>query len=193
MNNKPNKGSTDGLQVSAYVTPQMRETLRELSNGNISQGIRVAVSEPRQSPSGADWITSPAQLPDPASCIGPNVLTTPVGVMAHGIAPTSPVLDMETSELSFLTPDSGVTSELTLANLALIAGRLGVAVIACCDPGADERGQTVGGIKVSRLGHGLIELSPASTTAGKTGIPAGKPMVQAPAACSTATPEQAED
>jgi hypothetical protein len=162
MNKPPNKKGTTGLvTISAVVTAAMRDGLKEWGDGNISEGLRLAISEPHQSPSGAAWITNPVQLPDPTSCEGPDVLAMPHGLMAHGIAATTFLIDMEAGELSFLAPGGGVSVEFSLADLALVAARLPAVVIACCEPtGLDDRGQNVGGILVRRLAHGLIELAP---------------------------------
>ena len=162
MKDQPNKGKTGLVTVSAVMPAAMRDGLRDWGNGNISEGLRLAISEPHTSPSGAAWITNPVQLPDPTSCEGPEVMALPHGVMAHGIAATTFLIDMEAGELSFLAPGGGVSVEFTLADLALLAGRLPAVVIACCepDPGADEFGRSIGGVHVTRLRHGLIELRP---------------------------------
>ena len=163
MNKPPNKkGSTGLVTISAVVTAEMRDGLRSWGNGNLSEGLRLAISEPHTSPSGAAWITNPLQLPDPTSCDGPEVLAMPHGLIAHGIAATTFLIDFEAGELSFLAPGGGVSVEFTLADLALLAGRLPAVVIACCepDPGADEFGRSIGGVHVTRLRHGLIELRP---------------------------------
>ena len=169
MNKPPNKkGSTGLVTISAVVTAEMRDGLKDWGNGNISEGLRLAISEPHTSPSGAAWITNPVQLPDPTSCDGPEVLAMPHGLMAHGIGATTFLIDMEAGELSFLAPTGGVSVEFTLADLALVAGRLPAVVIACCEPGpnADEFGHSVGGIHVTRLRHGLIELRPGGPSGG---------------------------
>jgi len=169
MDKPPNKKGTTGLvTISAVVTAEMRDGLKDWGNGNISEGLRLAISEPHTSPSGAAWITNPVQLPDPTSCDGPDVLAIPHGLMAHGIAATTFLIDMEAGELSFLAPTGGVSIEFSLADLALLAGRLPAVVIACCAPGpnADEFGHSVGGIHVTRLRHGLIELRPGGPSGG---------------------------
>jgi hypothetical protein len=150
------------------VSPAMRDGLRDWGNGNISEGLRLAISEPHQSPSGAAWVTSPIQLPDPTDCDGPSVIALPHGLMAHGIGATTFLIDFEAGELSFLAPTGGVSVEFTLADLALLAGRLPAAVIACCEPGpnADEFGNAIGGVHVTRLRHGLIELRPGGPSGG---------------------------
>ena len=169
MNKPPNKkGSTGLVTISAVVTAEMRDGLKDWGNGNLSEGLRLAISEPHTSPSGAAWITNPVQLPDPTSCEGPEVLAMPHGLIAHGIAATTFLIDMEAGELSFLAPTGGVSVEYTLADLALVAARLPAVVIACCEPGpnADEFGRSVGGIHVTRLRHGLIELRPGGPSGG---------------------------
>jgi hypothetical protein len=128
----------------------------------------LAISEPHTSPSGAAWITNPVQLPDPTSCEGPEVLAMPHGLMAHGIAANTLLIDFEAGELSFLAPTGGVSVEFTLADLALLAGRLPAVVIACCDNSLnpDEFGHAIGGVHVTRLRHGLIELRPGGPSGG---------------------------
>jgi hypothetical protein len=169
MNKPPNKkGSTGLVTISAVVTAAMRDGLKDWGAGNLSEGLRLAISEPHQSPSGAAWITNPVQLPDPTSCEGPEVLAMPHGLMAHGIAATTFLIDMEAGELSFLAPGGGVSVEFTLADLALIAGRLPTVVIACCDNSLnpDEFGHSIGGVHVTRLRHGLIEIRPGGLSGG---------------------------
>jgi len=169
MNKPPNKKGTTGLvTISALVSAEMRDGLKDWGNGNLSEGLRLAISEPHTSPSGAAWITNPVQLPDPTSCEGPDVLAMPHGLMAHGIAATTVLIDMEAGELSFLAPTGGVSVEFSLADLALVSARLPAVVIACCEPGpnADEFGRSVGGIHVTRLRHGLIELRPGGPSGG---------------------------
>ena len=159
MEDKPNTGL---VRLSALVSHAMREGLRNWGDGNISEGLRLAISEPPFAPSGAAWITNPLQLPDPQTVTGPQVQAMPHGLLAHGISCASFLIDCEAGELSFLAPAGGVSVELTLADLALLAGRLPAVTIACCEPGpgSQDSGHCIGGVHVTRLRHGLIELRP---------------------------------
>lgn len=160
MKDKPNAGM---VHISATVPVHIRDGLRDRGGGNLSEGLRRCLSEPPFGPSGAAWITHPVQLPNPLECDGPLVLALPQGVLAHGIGACSILIDMETGELSFLRPEGGVSSEFSLSALALLAGKLPPAVVACCAPDpADEFGQAIGcGLHLTRLRHGLIEVRAA--------------------------------
>ena len=163
MKDKPNKKGTTGLvTISAVVTAAMRDGLKDWGNGNLSEGLRLAISEPHTSPSGAAWITSPVQLQNPTGCTGPEVAAMPHGVIAHGITGNAVLLDMEAGELSFLAPGgTGVCVDLTLSDLALISCGLPSAVYACCGPDPrDEFGAAIGGLHCTRLRPGLIEIRP---------------------------------
>jgi hypothetical protein len=139
----------------------MRDALREIGGGNISAGIRTVASQPHQSPSGAAWVTTPSQLPDPATCTGPGVMATPAGVVAHGIAAGSIVIDCEADELSILVPDGGVSTRISMADLGLLAGRLPAAILATLTPEPiNEFGHDLPcGLHLTGLGHGLVEIS----------------------------------
>jgi hypothetical protein len=139
----------------------MRDDLKKWGGGNISQGIRLAVSEPHQSPSGAAWIQSPVQLQNPTGNAGPEVAAMPHGVIAYGITGNALLLDMEAGELCFLVPGcDGLAVEMTFAYLALIAGRLPAVVIALCSETIDEFGHEIGGILCRALRPGLFEIRP---------------------------------
>ena len=165
MENKPQSGL---VRLSALVPHAMREGLRNWGDGNISEGLRLAVSEPPFAPSGAAWITNPLQLPDPHDVTGPLVQAMPHGLLAHGIGATTFLIDFEAGELSFLGPTGALSVEFTLSDLALLAGRLPAVLIACCEPGpgSQDFGHSVGGIHVTRLRHGLIELRPGGPSGG---------------------------
>ena len=161
MKTQPNKGRNGLVTVSAVMPAAMKEGLKEWGNGNISEGIRLAVSEPHQSPSGAAWIQSPIQLQNNTGNDGPEVAAMPHGVVAHGITGNALVIDMESNELCFMVPGGdGLAVEITLADLALIAGRLPAVVIALCSEVIDEFGQEIGGILCRALRPGLLEIRP---------------------------------
>ena len=164
MPNTPTKGNQGLVQVAAFVTPEIRDHLRDLGEGNVSQGLRLAICSPDYAPSGALWIGHELQLPDPIySHTGPGVLAMPEGVLAEGIGPSSLLFDSEDGRLAFIAPgDDGCLTDFGLADLALIAGRLGAAVLAACAHAeAAIPTQIVGPLRITRLGHGLVELAPA--------------------------------
>jgi hypothetical protein len=161
METQPKAGEKKLVQVSAVVPAAMRDGLKAWGGGNISEGIRLAVSEPHQSPSGAAWIQSPIQLQNNTGNAGPEVAAMPHGVVAHGITGNALLIDMEGNELCFIVPGGdGLAVEITLADLALIAGRLPAVVIACCDETINEFGHEIGGILCRALRPGLLEIRP---------------------------------
>jgi hypothetical protein len=161
MKAQPNKGKTELVTVSVVMPAAMRDDLKKWGGGNISQGIRLAVSEPHQSPSGAAWIQSPVQLQNPTGNAGPEVAAMPHGVIANGITGTALVIDMESGELCFMVPGGArLAVAMTLADLALIAGRLPAVVIALCSETIDEFGHEIGGILCRALRPGLFEIRP---------------------------------
>ena len=164
MQTTPKKGKENLVQVSAFVSREQRDDLHTWGDGNVSEGLRRAISTPHHAPSGAMWIECACQLPNPAHCTGPQVWATPDVLLAYGVGPVSLALDCEDGTLSFITPTGGgATTAFSLADLAQLAGRLPGAVIATCAPDhhRDDRGQNIGAITVTALGHGLIELRPS--------------------------------
>jgi len=165
MKAQPNQGKTELVTVSAVMPVAMRDDLKKWGAGNLSQGIRLAVYEPHQSPSGAAWIQSPVQLQNPTGNGGPEVAAMPHGVVAHGVTGNALLLDMEGGELCFLAPGcDGLAVAMTLADLALIAGRLPAVVIACCDETINEFGHEIGGILCRALRPGLFEIRPGGAS-----------------------------
>jgi len=163
MKTTPKKGKENLVQVSAFVSAQQREDLHNWGDGNVSEGLRRAISTPHHAPSGAMWVECACQLPNPASCTAPMVLAMPDGLLIYGVGPVSIALDCEDGTLSFITPTGGgATTDFSLADLAQLAGRLPGAVIATCAPDhhRDARGQNIGAVSVTALAHGLIELRP---------------------------------
>jgi hypothetical protein len=163
MNNQPPKGGTDLVQVSAYIDPALREHLRELGGGNVSLGLRLAITQPGTTPSGAHWIGRECQFQPTRHNNGPSVLSMPEGILAEGIGASSLLIDAEAGKLAFIAPgDAGAITDIGLADLALMAGRLVAAVLAACaHPEAAVRTQVIGPLRITRLGHGLVELAPA--------------------------------
>jgi hypothetical protein len=164
MPNTPTKGTQGLVQVAAFVEPEIRDHLRDLGDGNISQGLRLAICSPDYAPSGALWVGHECQLPDPRhGGTGPMVLAMAEGVLAEGIGPSSLLIDAEAGKLAFIAPgDAGAITDIGLADLALMAGRLVAAVLAACaHPDAAVKTQVIGPLRITRLGHGLVELAPA--------------------------------
>ena len=164
MANPPTKGNQQGLvQVSAFIDPALREHLRELGGGNVSLGLRLAITQPGTTPSGAHWIGRECQLQPTRHNNGPMVLSMPEGILAEGIGASSLLIDAEAGKLAFIAPaDAGAITDIGLADLALMAGRLVAAVLAACaHPDAAVKTQVIGPLRITRLGHGLVELAPA--------------------------------
>lgn len=162
MPNTPTKGTQGLVQVAAFVDPALREHLRELGGGNVSLGLRLAITQPGTTPSGAIWIGHECQFQPTRHNNGPSVLSMPEGVLAIGVGPSNLLIDAEASQIAFLCGDDGATADIELGDLAVLAARLGPAVMACC--AAAQIGpitQNAGPIRVSRLSPGLIELAPA--------------------------------
>lgn len=161
MKTTPKKGKPDLVQVSAFVTREMRDDLSNFGNGNVSEGLRRLVAAPSHAPSGALWLDHPLQLPDPARCTGPQVWAMEPGLLVYGIGPTNLSIDCEESQISFQAPGGSAAAELTFDDLADLSGRLGGAVLACCGPAnVGPITQAAGPIRVSRLAPGLVELAP---------------------------------
>ena len=181
MKTSPKKGKENLVQVSAFVSAQQREDLQTWGDGNVSEGLRRAISTPHHAPSGAMWVECACQLPNPASCTAPMVLAMPDGLLVYGVGPVSIALDCEDGTLSFITPTGGgATTDFSLADLAQLAGRLPGAVIATCAPDhrRDDRGQNIGAVSVTALAHGLIELRPTGPS-GSADCAVALPLRQA--------------
>jgi hypothetical protein len=158
----PSKPKPGMVLVSAWLPEPVRDQLRIVGGGNISNAIRQAIEAPVVTPSGAQWIAAPCQLKNPLDVEGPQVIATPAGVMVHGLGPSALVIDAEAGELAMVLPDAGVASEVTLGDLAALAGRLPGALLACCAPdgSANEFGHELPcGLRISRLSHGLVEIA----------------------------------
>jgi hypothetical protein len=156
MTKKPTAGMA---LISALVPDVMRDGLRTLGGGNLSEGLRLAVTSPTKTSSGAQWVEASFQLPDACEVDGPLVLATPAGVVAHGFGPSSLCIDTEEGTLSVVLPDGGVSREFALSDLASLAGRLTGAVLSCCAPdgSVNEFGHELPcGLLVSRLSRGLV-------------------------------------
>jgi hypothetical protein len=181
MKTSPKKGKENLVQVSAFVSAQQREDLHTWGDGNVSEGLRRAISTPHHAPSGAMWIECACQLPNPAKCRGPQVWATPDVLLVYGVGPTSIAIDCEDGTLAFVTPTGGgATTDFNLADLAQLAGRLPGAVIATCAPDhrRDDRGQNIGAVSVTALAHGLIELRPTGPS-GSVDCAVALPLRQA--------------
>jgi hypothetical protein len=153
------------VSVSGMVTRPVRDRLKSIGQGNVSQGLRAALAAPATTSSGAIWAGHPSELPDPETAEGPAVIATPAGIVVHGIGPASLILDIEASELVFVPSGApGVARPLDVAALAALAGRLPAAVLACVSDQSDQFGHDVpAGLHLSRLAPGLIEINPAGS------------------------------
>ena len=164
MNNQPPKGGTDLVQVSAYIDPALREHLRELGGGNVSLGLRLAITKPGTTPSGAHWIGRECQFQPTRHNNGPSVLSMPEGILVIGVGPSSLLIDAEAAQIAFFCGDDGATADIELGDLALLAASLGPAVMTCCAPAQiGPITQNAGPIRVSRLSPGLLELAPSGS------------------------------
>ncbi len=158
MKNPPHGGL---VPISGSVSFETRQILREAGNGNISEGLRLALELPTTTLSGAVRVMHPALLPNPETADGPAVLATPAGIIAHGIGPAGLIVDAEDGKLLITGIPNEIGCDLCIHRLATLAARFLPAVLACCcsDAQADEFGQPVGcGLLVQRLSHGLIEI-----------------------------------
>ena len=150
------------VSISAYVPESMRDQLRQVGGGNISNGLRIAMDAPALTPSGATWLEHPCQLPDPAELETPEVMATPDGVVACGIGPATLVFDCEASEVYITAADQmELVRPLDLQALAAWAIALPAAVLTVgCRPGADCHGSAAmpGDLDLWRLAPGLIAI-----------------------------------
>jgi len=154
------------VSISAYVPESLRDFLRELGDGNLSSGLRLAMDTPLLTPSGATWIECPCQLPDPEAIDAPEVLATSSGVVACGIGPATLVFDCEASEVYVTAADGELVRPLGLQSLAAWAIALPAAVITIgCRPGAGCHGSAAmpDGLDLWRLAPGLIAVGNTDT------------------------------
>jgi hypothetical protein len=158
MPSEPHSG--DQIKVSALVTAGMQAHLLELGNGNLSAGLRLQMTTPTTTPSGAVWCSHPEQLPAPEDVTGPSVLACPGGVVTHGVGATSIIFDAEGAELLLLDGDdaNAIVRPLTLASLAAISASLTPALLAVIDPTAPGTAQLPLGLHVRLLAPGLIAI-----------------------------------
>lgn len=166
------------VPISGSVSFETREIIRAAGDGNISEGLRLALELPTRTLSGAIRVMHPALLPDPETVDGPAVLAMPAGIIAHGVGPAGLIFDLEDGQLLMTGIPEEIGAHLCLGRLATLAGRMLPAVLACCasDAHADEFGQEVGcGLLVRRLSHGLIEI----TAQGQRGAAVVLPLRQA--------------
>lgn len=150
------------VPISGSVSFETREIIRAAGDGNVSEGLRLALELPTRTLSGAVRVMHPALLPDPEKADGPAVLAMPAGIVAHGIGPAGLVIDVEEGQLMITGIPDEIGCHLCIHRLATLAARFLPAVLACCcaDAHADEFGQEVGcGLLVRRLSHGLVEIA----------------------------------
>jgi hypothetical protein len=158
MNCEPYSG--DPVSISAVITQGMKHRLLELGAGNLSAGLRRQMTEPTTTPSGAQWVSHPEQLPDPGNAIPPAVLACPAGVVVHGVGATSLIVDTEENELLLLDgcDERAVVRPLTLASLAALSAALTPALLAVIDPRSPAAAQLPMGLAVRLLATGVIAI-----------------------------------
>ena len=162
------------VAISGSVSFETREILRAAGDGNISEGLRLALELPTRTLSGAVRVMHPALLPNPETVDGPAVLATPAGIIAHGIGPAGLIFDIEESQLLITGIPDEIGSHLCIHRLATLAARFLPAVLVCCasDEHADETAHPVGcGLLVRRLSHGLIEVAAQGQPAAAVVLP----------------------
>ena len=157
----PSKPESGMVSLSALVSRELRDFLRDVGEGNVSRGLRLAVMTPGLTPSGATLIEHELQLPALEDAGGPEVMTTPAGVVAHGAGPASLVFDCDEGELVILTGAGPMLSRpLDLQALAAWALSLPAAVltIGCCPGGSRGPAALPGGLRLWRMAPGLIAI-----------------------------------
>lgn len=157
MAKQPKEGM---VLVSCWVPEHVKQGLKDWGQGNLSLGMREALSEPPIGPSGAMWVVKPVQLPDPDESDAPSILATPHGVLAHGAGPTSLLIDMEAGELSVLVPNGGACTEIDLSDIAALAARLPMAVVASCGPDAQPGGWALPcSLHLEQIAQGVLKVT----------------------------------
>lgn len=158
--------SGEPVHISAMVTQGMKAHLLDLGCGNLSAGLRLQMTTPTTTPSGAVWCDHPDQLPDPEDATGPSVLACPGGVVVHGVGATSLIIDAEGSEILLLNgdDDDAVVRPLDLALLANLAAGLTPAILAVVNPTGPDVALLPAGLQARRLAPGVISLGSKSMT-----------------------------
>ena len=158
--------SGEPVHISAMVTQGMKAHLLDLGCGNLSAGLRLQMTTPTTTPSGAVWCDHPDQLPDPEDATGPSVLACPGGVVMHGVCATSLIIDAEGSEILLLNGDDSdaVVRSLNLALLASLAASLTPAILAVMNPGGPDVALLPAGLQARRLSPGVISIGGKSLT-----------------------------
>jgi hypothetical protein len=157
----PSKPDSGMVSLSALVSCELRDFLRDVGRGNVSRGLRLAVTTPYLTPSGATLIAHPMQLPTAEDAEGPEIMATPAGIVAHGVGPASLVFDCDEGELVILTGAGPMLSRpLDLQALSAWAISLPPAVLTIgCRPGGSHGPAALpGALRLWRMAPGLIAI-----------------------------------